>query len=326
MWKKYLLILAVYSFVFNLWGEDSVIRLFLPGKNWALEINIEGFKLKENLLDFDGEARRFFAENENKNVLISAFLEKAYKEGDSKVCREYYWNKIKEGSAKDKKSPKLEEIRMWEEGDRAMLEYTIKEFEGLKINQKHLNLFMTKEDIWIHIHLSKVLYEPEDENIFREILNSVKIIDPYIFTSFDYMSIGSSFYLWMNYEKAIEYYEKALQLEKEHLTLPKTLWFVLIDNLGMAYGMTGNHKKAKEIFEYGISISPGYPMFYYNLACAYAEMGDLENAIVNLKKAYMYKDNMPAGFSKIPDPKKDPSFKPYLKNKEFLKALKELNR
>lgn len=305
---------------------SSIVRLFLPSKTWVIEVNIEGFKIEENSLSYDGEARRFFAKNENKNLFISALLEKAKVSGDSKTCREYYWNEIKKNMSQKKDLPEPEEIKIWEEGDRAMLENIVKEFKGIKINQKHLHVFMTKEDIWIHIHLSKVDYKPEDEKLFREILDRVRIIDGYTFSSFDYLSIGSSFYLWMNFEKAIEYYEKALELEKEQLTLPRTLWFVLIDNLGMSYGLTGNHKKAKEIFEYGISITPGYPMFYYNLACAYAEMGDLENAIVNLKKAYMYKDNMPAGFSKIPDPRKDPSFKPYFKNKEFLKALKELNQ
>jgi hypothetical protein len=54
---------------------------------------------------------------------------------------------------------------------------------------------------------------------------------------------------------------------------------VLVDNLGMAYGITGDLKKASEIFEYGLSKDDTYPMFYYNLACTYAEMNDLDNTI-----------------------------------------------
>jgi tetratricopeptide (TPR) repeat protein len=331
LFKKVFLInlsicLLVLFFFLNGNESNGKVRLFLPEKTWVMEVNIEGFKLEENLLSFDGESRRFFVSNENKNLFMSVFLEKAEGLWDSKDYREYYWNEYKRNTAKNKELSEPEEIRIWEEGEKAMLEYINKEFEGIKINQKHLHLFMTKEDIWIHIHLSKVDYKPEDEKLFREILDSVRIIDNYPFNSFDYLTVGSSFYLWGNFEKAIEYYEKALELEKKQLKLPKTLWFVLIDNLGMSYGMIGNHKKAKEIFEYGISTAPGYPMFYYNLACAYAEMGDIKNAIINLKMAYKYKDNIPAGFSELPNPRKDPSFKPYLKNKEFLKALKELDR
>ena len=57
--------------------------------------------------------------------------------------------------------------------------------------------------------------------------------------------------------------------------LDKTLWYVLIDNLGMSYGITGDLQEAKETFDYGVSKDPTYPLFYYNLACTYAEMNDV---------------------------------------------------
>ena len=138
-----------------------------------------------------------------------------------------------------------------------------------------------------------------------------------------YVGQGSEAYLRHDYKKAIQFYNKALEAEKKEPTLEKNIWRVLVDNLGMSYGISGDNKKAKEIFEYGLSKDDKYPMFYYNLACAYAEMKDLDNAIVNLKRAFEYKENIIPG-ERMPNPETDDSFSRYLKNEKFRHALEEL--
>ena len=139
----------------------------------------------------------------------------------------------------------------------------------------------------------------------------------------DYLAEGSAYYLKHDFKKAIPPYQKALDLEKEHPTLGKTLWKVLVDNLGMSYGITGNLKKAKEIFEYGISKDPDYPLFYYNMACTYGEMKDMDKAIEYLKLAFARKKNIIEG-EDMPDPATDSSFERFMKNQKFLEALKEI--
>lgn len=140
-----------------------------------------------------------------------------------------------------------------------------------------------------------------------------------------YMKEGSAFYLKNDFKSAIGPYGKALELEKKQSSLDKALWHVLVDNLGMSYGITGDLKKAKETFEYGLSKDDKYPMFYYNLACTYAEMNDLENTITQLKRAFEYRQNMLAGES-IPDPAKDDSFQRFMRNERFLAVLNELKK
>jgi hypothetical protein len=49
--------------------------------------------------------------------------------------------------------------------------------------------------------------------------------------------------------------------EKQKPLLGKNLGRVLIDNLGMAYGETGNLQMSKKTFEYGISKDPTFPMY-----------------------------------------------------------------
>jgi tetratricopeptide (TPR) repeat protein len=136
---------------------------------------------------------------------------------------------------------------------------------------------------------------------------------------------GSYYYLKHDFESAIPPYQKALDLEKQNRTLDKTFWKVLIDNLGMAYGITGDLDKAKETFEYGISKDPDYPLFYYNLACTYGEKKDMDKAIEYLKLAFDRRENMIPG-EKMPNPATDSSFKRFMNNEKFLAALKELKQ
>ena len=118
-------------------------------------------------------------------------------------------------------------------------------------------------------------------------------------------------------------YQKALDLEKEQPKLDKTMWRVLVDNLAMSYGISGNLGKAKETLDYGLSKDPDYPIFYYLMANTYAEMNDEDNAIAYLKRAFERKRNMIAGET-FPDSATDDSFQRFMKCEKFLKALKEM--
>lgn len=140
-------------------------------------------------------------------------------------------------------------------------------------------------------------------------------------TTLEHMKEGSAFFLKGDYRRAIKPYQKALDLEKKQPTLDKTLWRVLVDNLGMAYGMTGDLQRAKETFEYGIAKDPDYPMFHYNMACTYAEMNDEDRAITYLRSAFRNKENVNEG-ERMPDPATDDSFRRYMKDEKFLNALK----
>jgi tetratricopeptide (TPR) repeat protein len=93
----------------------------------------------------------------------------------------------------------------------------------------------------------------------------------------------------------------------------------------MSYGITGDLQKAKETFDYGVSKDPEYPLFYYNLACTYAEMDDATEAKDYLKKAFDHKANALPG-ENMPDPRKDDSFQKLMKDKEFRQLAEALAR
>jgi tetratricopeptide (TPR) repeat protein len=134
---------------------------------------------------------------------------------------------------------------------------------------------------------------------------------------------GSKYFLNNQFDKAIGPYQKALDLEKNDRKLESKLWRTLIDNLGMAYGITGDLKSAEDVFQYGISKDPTYPIFYYNMACTYAERNDLDNTVKYLKTAFEYKQNIILG-EQMPDPSKDDSFQRFMQNEKFRKLIESL--
>lgn len=142
-------------------------------------------------------------------------------------------------------------------------------------------------------------------------------------TTEDYFKLGNTFYLQENYQLAIENYGRALDMEKRAPSLERDFRRVLIDNLGMSYGLLHNYRASTEVFEYGIQTDASYPNFYYNQACNHAEQGHLAEAIRYLEMAFARKENLIRGDS-MPDPATDPSFAGYLSNPEFQKALKRL--
>jgi tetratricopeptide (TPR) repeat protein len=132
--------------------------------------------------------------------------------------------------------------------------------------------------------------------------------------------LGSLAFLQHNYTEAILYYQNILDREKEYPTLQTTYWYVLIDNLGMSYGISGNLNKAEEVFRYGISKEDTYPLFYYNLACTYAERDDMETTLKYLELAYKFKDNIIQGET-FPDPMQDDSFQRFVHTSVFVDAV-----
>ncbi|MDD5707599.1 MAG: hypothetical protein PHR35_16885 [Kiritimatiellae bacterium] len=109
-------------------ASAEAISLSLPELSWSLEIAVPGFVVKGKEIAPSGEAARFQAVSEGSGVVLSGFLEKAAKKGDSKACRDYYWSRARQ-------SPfKKEQIGLRESGPMAIVEYIVPDYppEGLQ--------------------------------------------------------------------------------------------------------------------------------------------------------------------------------------------------
>jgi len=293
-------------------------RLSLPAKDWGVVLNLPGFAVKSVETKPDGR-RYMVAENETTNVVVSLTLEEVKSGGPASSCRDSLKNRTKNVPLK------IKDVRFSRSGDVDVMHYRVPELRGQSINQESMFACQFYDNSFIDLHVSKVNYVAADEQLFSDVLRSMHL-DTVQRSSKELVEQGSRFYLQHDYKGAIGPYSHALELEKANPELEKSLWYVLVDNLGMSYGITGDLQKAKETFEYGVSKDPTYPLFHYNLACTYAEMGDAAEAGNFLKKAFEYKANFLPGES-MPDPRKDDSFKKLMKNnKEFRELADTLAR
>lgn len=297
---------------------DTTNNLYLttPGSSWSLEINVPGFDLEQRELLPDGNAARLMAENKTDGIILSAFLEKAPRAGDAKQCREYYWQ-----MAQKSPLPK-DDVKMSETGSIALVEYLVKQYHGVPVNQKNINAYLSQAGYWMDVHISKGDFKPADEAQLRAIIRGIRINEHFAPSARDCAAFGIFFYEQKQYARAIPYYQKALALDKANRVFSQTAWTDIMDELITACGYTGKLEQAKELCESGIRKEPTYPLFYYNLACAYAEMGDKKQALENLRMAYRYQANVPS-HKELPDPRTDSSFARYLSDPDFAKLIAE---
>lgn len=155
------------------------------------------------------------------------------------------------------------------------------------------------------------------EKIFREALQ----LDPSHIPA--QVLIGDSLFLQKRYTAAAEEYEKARALEARHHQLIQDEQRSLWNQLGAAYVYAAQYDQAKQVFHEAIQHDPDYAFFHYNLACAYAEAGDLDGAIPHLRAAWQRRKNLLPGQS-FPDPRSDSSFARWVNDSRFQDAVREM--
>jgi tetratricopeptide (TPR) repeat protein len=321
--KSRILLLSILV-TFLLWPVSSpaeprnpVFALTLPGLEWALEINAQGFDVEKRTLGPRDDSVYLFASSKETHLTLSAFLEKAPRKVTSKECRDFYWSGTK------KTALKKEQIEMYDFGGMPIVEYMVPTAQGRETNQKNLFAYFARDNYCAYIHLSKIRFVSAERGRFNQILTSAKFNESYNPTALDLLEFGNLSLFRKDFQDAISYYGRALELDKHGKSLGRKGWALLVDQLGTAYGLAGDFIRAKETYEWAISQEPENPMFFYNLACAYAEMDEMEGALRNLRLAYQYKGKVWAG-QEFPDPRFDSSFKKYLNNKIFLAELQKM--
>jgi tetratricopeptide (TPR) repeat protein len=296
--------------------DVNISHISAPAIDWTLTIDLNNFEVEENVINPEGNSRSLVATQNSLGLTASVFIEKAEGNGDYIAARKFYWDKAA-------KSPlSKENLLQYEKGNIAFVEHDTKEFEGKKVDYHSVNGYLSHNGYWIDIHVSKVGYKAEDKNLFEKIFNSVKIETPKVRNVSELFLWSAVTYFAHDYKNAIGAYESILETEKDKINMDKTIWRVVVDNLGMSYGISGDLNNSVRTYEYGIKFDPEYPNFYYSIACAYAEMSDLDKALSQLEIAYAKKDNVIEG-EQLPNPSEDPSFEKYKNDKKFKDFLKK---
>jgi len=306
---------------------SAISDVWLPGKPWALEMDGTGFITRANEIQADGR-RYFLAENTKTRVVVSVYLEASKAPAQPGECKRSLEEKLKHNSSLASSS--LKGIANRENGELQILEFTLPELDGQPTNQKNIFGCLVKGDIFADIHISKIFSRAADQALFDALLQSFHFVpkeatsEPVLKgNSMQLFQEGSRYFIAHQYRDAITPYQKAFEIEKSTPTLSKNLWRVLIDNLGISYGIAGDLTSARDALTYGVSKDPDYPVFYYHLACVTAEKGDLPDTENYLKLAFERRDNLIPGET-FPDARVDDSFQKLLLQKEFRQFLNSL--
>lgn len=323
-----------------------------PDKGLGLSIDLTGFKKEIDQVKPDG--RRYLMASHPKTKLdVSITLEKVPTKASAKGCLEQL-----RLIQNDSSVTRGQDIALHTTGEIPTLEYTIQKFRGVRVDQKNVYACIAQDNVYADIHLSKAQYTTADAQFFQSILKTlrlqpppseivpppapaplkemvrlpapappkemVRLSPPAPPNSKELLNMGNALSRQYKYAQALAPYQKAFELEKAEPQLDRTQWRVLIENLGMAYGMTGRLKEARVTFEQGIQADPTYPMFHYNLARTFAEMKDLDRAMQSLRTAFRHRKNQNPGEKGMPDPYQDVSFQHFMKNETFRNLVNDL--
>jgi len=321
---------SIHSFTQD---SSKAVRITVPGTAGALEFVAPG-NFQQRVRP-DGKEVQARARDDSNGLMMTAFLQRVDFKPSPAECRKQWW-----GTTTEPPQMHRENIRLSESGPMARVDYDVPVAQGIKVNQHSVHVYLGGGSECAEIHLSVVQYTPAKDTLFSDFLKTVRLISdvpaaasaaapapesPAMGNTQEMFAKASRFYLEKNYKMAALYYQGVLDSEKQSPTLNEQYFEVLVDNLGMSYGIDGDLAKAKTTFEYGISKKPKYPLFYYNLACTYGERGEMQPAIAQLREAYRNKANMIAG-EEFPDPMTDDSFRTFAYKKTFVDAVASMKQ
>ncbi len=228
----------------------NVLVLTVPDHPAALQIDLLHLKLIHNQLDGSTTHRRLQASDPH-GWEITAFLYPVPQNQSAAELNQKTFSEISEGNARD--GIKIEAVRTFERGDFSLCEYIIPDFRGQPVHQKNIFGYTTSNGLGLDFHISKGSYSPGDDKFFEALVSGMRLLHNYEHDSETEFEYGSVFYLHQDWTRAALHYERSLQQEKQQRTLSQTRWNALVDNLGMAYGISGDLVKAKAVFLFGIS-------------------------------------------------------------------------
>ncbi len=119
--------------------------------------------------------------------------------------------------------------------------------------------------------------------------------------------------------QALEVFARMRDLDSKNHSLTQEQRREGMDMYGVTLARTKRYDEAIEVYTAAIKDDPDFGQFEYNLACTYSEQGNLDKAIPHLKRAWTLRNTF-----RFPDPRQDSSFKRWLDDPRFQKAVENM--
>lgn len=300
-------------------------RVAVPGIKGVLEIDVGPSPWHLDFLPED-KWTMLQARQRPDHVSISALLRQVTFPATAESCRNEFWPKLKQAI-----SDRIADVQQSLDGGFARVAYTLNGVDGGPAH--HLLAYLGDRDLCSEIHLSKAGFTPADQNTFEQVLASVRLLpdesglqaagQPQSSSSF--VAQGDEARAQSNYAAAAHFYQRAFDLEKANKTFENDMFLDLISRLAFSYRMNGELNKAKDTLDYGLSQSATYPIFHYDLACTYAQMGKVDESIGQLRQAFQYSAKVAP--TQIPaNPEEDSCFSKIANDPRFTAEVQKLEQ
>jgi len=148
--------------------EDKQIGFTVPAAPWTLTLPADDFVVAQKQIKPDGRYGYFSMTDDSKHLNASMFIEPVGDCKDSKSCRDMVW-KLGNPAWVNPRNLVLSQI-----GEVSILEFLLPSFRGQPIQQQNLYAEFVVDGFWVDFHISKVLYKPEEHELFERIIKSIK--------------------------------------------------------------------------------------------------------------------------------------------------------
>src|SRR5437879_7948194 len=149
-------------------AQEKRLEFTFADVPWTLTIPADDFQLAEKQMRADGHGIYFHLVDEKQEINLSMFIEPVKNCTDSKSCRDFIW---KTGNP-EWINP--QHVVQSEIGGVSVLELMVPKFQGMDLRQQNVYAEFVQDGFWVDMHISKVLYKPEEHQLFERIIKSVK--------------------------------------------------------------------------------------------------------------------------------------------------------
>lgn len=149
-------------------AEDKRIGFTVPAAPWTLTLPAGDFVTKQSQIKPDGRYGYFYMVDDTRHLNVSMFIEPVGNCKDSKSCRDMVW-KMGNPGWENPQNVVLSEI-----GDVSFFEFLMPSLKGVPFQQQNMYAEFVVDGFWVDLHISKVLYKPEEHELFERLIKSIK--------------------------------------------------------------------------------------------------------------------------------------------------------
>jgi hypothetical protein len=142
----------------------------VPAAPWSMTLPADNFVVKQSSTRPNDGSGYFFMVDDQQHLNVSFFIEPVRDCKDSKSCRDMVWK------AGNPTWEKPQNVVLSEIGDISFFEFLLPSVQGVPIQQQNMFAQFVVDGYWVDLHISKVLYNPDEHKLFERIVKSIKFV------------------------------------------------------------------------------------------------------------------------------------------------------